>query len=92
MKIIFTATARSRILALHPLTRRLIRQGIDLLFENPYLGKVLQDDLLGFRSLPCMRYRIIYEINEAKKEILIHTVGHREDVYELFSTQMKRKN
>lgn len=92
MKITFTATAKSRIRGLHPLTRQLIKQNIDLLADSPYLGKTLRDELAGYRSQVCMRYRIIYEIKEEGKEILVHTVGHREDVYEVFSQQIKRRN
>lgn len=92
MKLVFAAMARERICQLHPTVRQAIQQSIDQLTEDPYLGKPLQDELLGFRSLACRRYRIIYEIKKSGKEVFIYTVGHREDVYEVFSRHIKRQH
>ena len=91
MKLIFSEIAREKIRKLHPTIRRSIRACIETLRDNPYLGKALKKELEGYRSLVYNRYRIIYEVNEASKELFILTAGHREDVYELFA-QQKKKN
>ncbi len=50
--------------------------------ENPQrLGKRLPGDLEGLLSARRGDYRIIYEIFEDEKIVLIHRVQHRRDVY-----------
>ena len=50
--------------------------------ENPLrVGKPLLGDLEGLRSARRGDYRIIYEIFEEEKIVLIHRVQHRRDVY-----------
>ena len=50
--------------------------------ENPHrLGKRLLADLEGLHSARRGDYRIIYEILEDEKTVLIHRVQHRRDVY-----------
>ncbi len=60
----------------------------DSLREHPHeKGRPLRDELTGFRSLHWSRYRIIYEIDEATRQVRIAVVGMRSegkerDVYE----------
>ena len=50
--------------------------------ENPHrLGRRLLSDLEGLHSARRGDYRIIYEILEDEKTVLIHRVQHRRDVY-----------
>ena len=50
--------------------------------HNPQrLGKPLVGDLEGLHSARRGDYRIIYEILEQEKILLIHRVQHRRDVY-----------
>lgn len=50
--------------------------------ENPQrLGKRLLGELEGLHSARRGDYRIIYEIFEEEKIVLIHRVQHRGDVY-----------
>jgi len=50
--------------------------------ENPQrLGKPLVGELEGLSSARRGDYRIIYEILEGEKTVLIHRVQHRRDVY-----------
>lgn len=52
--------------------------------ENPHrLGKPLVGELAGLWSARRGDYRIIYEIFEDEKTVLIHRVQHRRDVYRL---------
>lgn len=92
MKLIFTATAREKIRRMHPVIRQGIRACCDNLAENPYLGKALRNELEGYRALVYKRYRIIYKIEEKPRQIHVHTVGHREEIYESFTFHVKRKN
>ena len=59
-----------------------ISEKIDLLSRQPTLGKQLRGILREKRSLRVGNYRIIYEIDIARKEILVTNMGHRKDVYD----------
>ena len=66
---------------LPPEIKRLARQGLKELAENPYLGKPLEDELSDFHSYRFLRYRIVYRIQAAEKAIDVVAVGHRGTVY-----------
>lgn len=88
----FTPHARDLFKKLPPAAKSAIRALADLLVLNPYLGKALHSELEGYRSVRHSRYRLIYDLDEAKKFIIINFVGKRDNVYDLFRdlTQPKR--
>jgi mRNA-degrading endonuclease RelE of RelBE toxin-antitoxin system len=49
--------------------------------DSQRLGKPLVGELEGLSSARRGDYRIIYEILEGEKTVLIHRVQHRRDVY-----------
>ena len=52
------------------------------LLENPRrLGAPLRDELQGVWSARRGTYRVLYRIDDEKKEVIILRVGHRKDVY-----------
>jgi len=83
-KIRFTPEASRLITKFHPENKQLLKQALNNLRQNPYLGDDLQEELHGFKSFKLKRYRILYNINEEKKIIQVYYVGHRRDVYEQF--------
>ena len=85
-KMRFTPQSSRLMSKLHPENKKLIKQALTDLQQNPYTGKDLQEELSGFKSLRLKQYRIIYDINEEKKFIQIYNIGPRRDVYE----QLKR--
>ena len=85
-KMRFTPESSRLMSKLHPENKKLIKQALTDLQQNPYTGKDLQEELSGFKSLRLKQYRIIYDINEEKKFIQIYNIGPRRDVYE----QLKR--
>jgi mRNA-degrading endonuclease RelE of RelBE toxin-antitoxin system len=44
---------------LHPENKRKIKQDLNELCQNPRIGKDLQEELFGFKSLRLKKYRII---------------------------------
>lgn len=70
---------------LHPNIRKNIKEGLKALVKSPYKGKPLQQELYGFHSIRISRYRAIYIIKTDLKIIEIWAIGHRKDIYELFS-------
>ena len=59
---------------------RLIK-AISKLKENPYTGKPLSHKLSGYWSLRVGKYRIVYEIDENSREVILRTIGHRKSIY-----------
>jgi len=54
------------------------------LLNNPQrLGKELRNELAGIWSARKGTYRVLYRINNSKKEVIILKVSHRKDVYRL---------
>lgn len=52
------------------------------LLENPRrLGVALRNELEGLWSVRRGAYRILYRIDDARREVVVLRVGHRSDVY-----------
>jgi mRNA-degrading endonuclease RelE of RelBE toxin-antitoxin system len=83
-KMRFTPEASRLISKLHPENKKLIKQALNDLRQNPYTGNDLQEELYGFKSFKFKRYRILYNIDEKNNFIQIFYIGHRRDVYEQF--------
>ncbi|MBW2589755.1 MAG: type II toxin-antitoxin system RelE/ParE family toxin [Deltaproteobacteria bacterium] len=83
-KIRFTPEASRLLSKYHPENKMLIKQALNDLQQNPYIGNDLEEELYGFKSFKIKRYRIIYNIDEDINFVQIYYVGHRRDVYEKF--------
>ena len=88
-KLIYSATSRKQIQKLHPHLRPIVKARIEQIGSDPHIGKLLEKELSGYLSFRAKRYRIIYKVQEDTKTIEIHYVGHRKDIYELFSEQLR---
>ena len=52
------------------------------LVADPYrVGKQLRGDLAGIQSARRGTYRVLYRVNEAKREVVVLRIEHRRDVY-----------
>jgi len=49
--------------------------------NNPFLGKDLEGDYTGIRSLRVGEWRALYEIHLEDQVILVIRIGHRSKVY-----------
>ena len=49
--------------------------------KDPYLGKTLKGDFLGYRSLRAWPYRIIYRIDKKESTVFVIRIGHRQGIY-----------
>ena len=83
-KMRFTPESSRLLSKLHPENKKLIKQALIELRQNPHTGKDLQEELSEFKSLRLKQYRIIYNINEEENFIQIYHIGQRRDVYEQF--------
>lgn len=66
--------------SMHPELKRKMRASLQKLVEDPFLGKMLKDDLSGYRSYRVGTFRIIYQLS-GEHEIVILTIGPRVSVY-----------
>ena len=81
-KMRFTPESSRLLSKLHPEKKKLIKQALTELRQNPYMGKDLQEELSGFKSLRLKQSRLIYNVNEEENFIQIYHIGQRRDVYE----------
>lgn len=56
-------------------------KGIEILKENPDLGKQLVGPLKGLRSLRIGNYRVIYKKELQIITIIVIAIGHRKNIY-----------
>ena len=87
--LLYSDTSRQQVTRLHPEIKSYIKTKLEQISENPYLGKHLERELSGYMSFKSKRYRIIYRIREDEGVVEIHYVGHRKDIYELFSDEIR---
>ena len=87
----FTRTVADKVSTLHPDIRKQLRSAIKEISKEPYSGKELQEELSGFLSYRFMRYRIICQVNDIDKIIIVYMFGHRRDVYELLELVINQK-
>lgn len=91
-RLVYAASCRRQILRLTPALKPIIKRAIELLAEEPYMGKRLERDLAGYLSLASKRYRVIYRVDENAHTVEVYYIGHRRDVYEVFAEEIRRRN
>ena len=90
-RLVYAAACRRQILRLAPPLTPLIKRAVELLAQEPHTGKRLERDLAGYLSLRARRYRVIYRVDENTRTVVIHYIGHRRDIYEVFAEEIRRQ-
>jgi len=90
-RIVYSENAGKIIRRLHPSLKSLIRQKIEDLQGDPFLGKALERELTGYYSLRSKKYRVIYRLDHPGKRIQIHYVGYRKDIYDIFRQMLEEQ-
>ncbi|MDZ4662874.1 MAG: type II toxin-antitoxin system RelE/ParE family toxin [Pseudomonadota bacterium] len=83
-KIEYVVATKKDLSSISKSNKEQIRKAIEKkLATNPIeFGKPLQYSLRGLRRLRVGDYRIIFQIEEKKKVVLVVKIGHRKEVYE----------
>jgi len=81
MQITITAEAQKQYKRFPKSAQAKIKKKLNVLKDNPLLGKKLEGELTKYRSLRAWPYRIIYSIDETKEEIIVKTIIHRQGAY-----------
>lgn len=79
-KILVSNSVKKSLVAIPLPWRNRIMEAIDLLSENPFMGEKLWGKLQGKRKIRIHPYRIIYEIDEMGRIIIILETGHRQGI------------
>ena len=79
--VVFLRVFLRRFGRLHPKLKTRISRRIQELAQNPYMGIKLIGELEGFRKDRIGKYRMVYKIDETKKEIVFYDVDIRKRVY-----------
>lgn len=87
----YTPEAAARVRSLHPEIKKVIREGIRTLLDDPLAGSALHFELSGFMSFRTRKYRIIYRLNHEESALEILYVGPRRDIYEEFRTLLMKE-
>ncbi len=82
-RVLYTEEAARRIGRLDKAVKERVGKAIRRLAEHPELGKRLTGLLSDRWSYRAGDWRILYKVRKAEVLILILTVGHRSDVYDL---------
>jgi len=67
---------------LPPEIKRLVQSALDEIARNPRAGTPLVGELSGFWKYAAKRYRIVYEMRQDKREILVWLIDERRTVYQ----------
>ncbi|MBM3367600.1 MAG: cytotoxin [Betaproteobacteria bacterium] len=81
-RIAIAPLAAERIRALHPDLKHAVRAALDEIARNPDSGSALQRELAGLRKYRVRRYRLVFRVVPALREIRILAFGHRSSIYE----------
>ena len=81
-RVAIAPSAAEVIRTLHPDLKRSVRNALSALQGNPTLGAPLRNELDGLWRYRVRRYRIVYGIERASREIRVVAVGPRSTVYE----------
>ena len=81
-QIIVAPIAKKGLKTIAKIYKKGIKEAIDSLSEDPYLGKPLTRELTGRYTYKVGVYRIIYTINKKDKIVNITNAGHRSTIYQ----------
>lgn len=75
---------------LHPRMKTMIRNALEELEKDPYLGKPLRDQLKGLFSLRVSHYRVVYRIKSREVLIEVLDIAERRVVYQQVAALVRR--
>lgn len=77
--VLLSKEAEGDFIRLPKVEKEKVIRKLDLLRNDPLLGKLLMGELKEFRSLRVWPYRILYEFR--KTRVIIHRILHRQRAY-----------
>lgn len=71
-----------------PQTKRTIREALEEIRSDPWVGKPLRDTLRGLYSFRARHFRIVYQIERRTVTVVVIAIGPRKTIYEELSTEI----
>ena len=81
MEVILTREAKKALARLPLNHREKVSKKMLLLEHEPFYGKKLGGELANLRSMKAWPYRILYIIDEKRKEVYVFNILHRQGAY-----------
>lgn len=81
MQLEFSSIASKQFKKLPPPEKTKVFKKIQLLKQDPFIGKKLKGEFSHLRSLKAWPYRIIYHYSPAEQILFIENIEHRQQVY-----------
>ena len=76
--------------ALPPEIKRSVRNALRALGDDPSLGMPLRGELQGLWRYRVRRFRVVYDVQRAKRTLRILAVGHRASIYDRLGEDRRR--
>lgn len=80
-RVVLPKSAQKDLDRLEEKQKQRIMDALFVLQDNPLIGKKLQGSYVGMRSYAVWPYRIVCQIMQPERIVLIVRVGHRQGVY-----------
>lgn len=90
-RVFLTPKVQEVLRTLPPETKTYLRASLEEIAKDPSIGKFLKDNLAGFRSFRAGRFRIVYKVDRQAITVLVIGIGHRRDIYEQVSIELRTK-
>lgn len=87
-RLVITPRVQESLRTFPPETKRIVRRALEELVKNPWIGKLLRDDLTGFHSLRAKRFRIVYKMERRVVTVVVVGIGPRERIYETVRAEL----
>ena len=86
-RLVITPKVQEVLRMLPPLTKRYVREALEDIRRDPWIGKPLRDELVGFYSFRTRRFRIVYQIHRDAVRVVVVGIGHRRAIYEEITSE-----
>jgi mRNA interferase RelE/StbE len=81
----------SGIAQLPPDLKRAVRSTLGHLEVDPAIGEPLLGELAGRFKVRVRRYRIVYRVDRAARQVRVVAFGHRRSIYEELARKLKQQ-
>lgn len=88
-QLVITPKVETTLRILSPQIKRYIRQALEEIRNDPWIGKSLRDELAGFYSFRARRFRIVYRIERQRITVVVVGVGPRKTIYQELAAEIR---
>ena len=81
-RLVITPKVQETLRTFPPETKRYVRRDLEEIVKDPWIGKPLRDELIGFHSFRARRFRIVYRMERRVITVVVVGIGPRETIYE----------